>query len=222
MRVIEHILSTIAPHECLACGKEGQLLCAICAAGSADALPRCYQCQNTSEEFATCGRCLPNTSLYSARALKIYGGSAKELVHMLKFERARGAADVIAQLMTPALADLPQNTLVTHVPTATRRARMRGYDQAQLIARQLAVALGLEYAVLLARSGQARQVGKTRAQRQEQLRGQFAAVRPHIVQNRSILLIDDVITTGSTLEACANTLQKAGAHRIDVAVFAAA
>lgn len=165
--------------------------------------------------------CRAHSPLHSVYALKLYGGFAKELVHQLKFERTSSAAQEIAELMAQGFAVAP-DLLVTHVPTATSRARMRGYDQAALIARGISTRLGLEYAPLLARSGQARQVGKNRKERLMQLQASFASIRPHTMQGRHIVLVDDVVTTGATLEVAAATLKSAGAAHVSAAVFAAA
>lgn len=221
MHLIEHILSTIAPHECLGCGREGRLLCDICASVDAALPPRCYRCRRPSPAFRTCKICRTHSPLHSVYALKPYGGFTKDLVHQLKFERTSSAAREIAELMYPGLA-VASDLLVTHIPTATSRARMRGYDQAALIARGISTRLGLEYAPLLARSGQARQVGKNRKERFMQLQTSFATIRPRTMQGRHILLIDDVVTTGATLEAAAAILKGAGAMHVSAAVFAAA
>ncbi len=148
----------------------------------------------------------------------MYEGVAKDLIHVLKFERSRASADVVANLLAetlPVLGDI----VITHVPTATSRIRTRGYDQAALIARRLAIQLGVEYAPLLSRLGQQRQVGKNRSERRSQMQELFIATKKPA---KHVLLVDDVITTGATLEACARILKDAGAKRVSAAVFAAA
>jgi ComF family protein len=114
---------------------------------------------------------------------------------------------------------MPPATVVTHVPTATSRVRRRGYDQAELLARQLAQDLKLPYASLLIRDGQSRQVGATRQARLAQLTHAFR-IPKHFPQNVSILLVDDVVTTGATIETAARILRAAGAKSVSAAVFA--
>lgn len=98
--------------------------------------------------------------------------------------------------------------------------RERGYDQAKLLARKLAREARLPYADCLARSGQAHQVGSNRSQRLSQLSDAFRITKPRTVQNAYILLVDDVLTTGATLEAAAKVLHATGASSVDAVVFA--
>ena len=107
-------------------------------------------------------------------------------------------------------------------PTATSRVRQRGYDQAKLLARALARQAGLPYLDCLARVGQTHQVGATREQRLRQLQAAFRVRRPNAVRSAYLLLVDDVSTTGATLELAATILKSAGARRVDAIVFAQA
>jgi ComF family protein len=108
------------------------------------------------------------------------------------------------------------------VPTATSHVRERGYDQARLLAREISRQGRYTYLDCLSRVGQTRQVGASRERRQRQLRGVFRASVPDRVQNRLILLVDDVATTGSTLEIAAYALKSAGVRNIEALVFARA
>ncbi len=150
----------------------------------------------------------------------MYDAAAKELVYKLKFDRCRKAADDMAALLADCL-EVRECTVISHIPTAPARVRQRGYDQAALIARALARRVGISYATLLVRTGEQRQVGQKRTQRQRQMRNAFRAIRPELL-NQHVLLIDDVLTTGATCEAAAQALKSAGARRVSAAVFAAA
>jgi ComF family protein len=163
--------------------------------------------------------------------LAVYDGIAKTLIWKLKFERARSAGVEIGMMLAPLAKELanaeaakkhPANTIVVHVPTATVRVRLRGYDQAAIIAREVAHSAGLRYSPLLARAGRQMQRGASRAQRKEQLQLAFRVRRPHLVKNAHIILVDDVITTGATLEAAAATLKAAGAKKVEAVTFAQA
>lgn len=221
MKFIERAFRVIAPHNCVVCNREGSLLCAWCAIDACPPLPdRCYKCNQLSPLSRVCQRCRAKTSLQHVCIRAEYGGVAKQLIHALKFERARAAAAEIAALMSEALPYLDEDVQIVHVPTATSRARLRGYDQAKLIARELAGLLSRLHLTLLAREGQLRQVGSKGDERRKQLAGRFRPVQAHMLKGAHILLVDDVLTTGATLEEAAKVLKKAGAKTVDALVFA--
>jgi predicted amidophosphoribosyltransferase len=112
--------------------------------------------------------------------------------------------------------------LITHVPTAAKRIRQRGYDQAALIARRLAHHTDQPYAPLLERVGGQRQLGKGRQTRRQQLTGAYYLLQSarRTKKDTPIILLDDVLTTGSTLESAATTLYEAGYDNIYALTFA--
>lgn len=152
-------------------------------------------------------------------AVTEYEGVAKELIHQLKFERASAVADILAESISEQLPILDEDTIVTFIPTANNRVRMRGYDQAKLIARALSMRRGWLCLPLLTRTTSFRQVGSGRKERFAQLSDAFAARNKKLIQNSKILLIDDVLTTGATIESAAKALKNSGAKTIDAAVF---
>jgi ComF family protein len=205
MSILEKIISIIAPHECLSCQKEGLLLCAACQGALPPAL-------------------LPNrgrTVLDTVIAATTYDGRAKDLVQALKFGRKKAASKVLAAVLARQVVNRDYTHLV-HLPTASRRIRMRGYDQAELMARELAALLDIPCVPLLVRTGQQRQLGQGRAVRMQQMRQAFRIADESKMRGARILLIDDVLTTGASLEGAAVALKKAGAVRVDAAVFAVA
>jgi ComF family protein len=117
---------------------------------------------------------------------------------------------------------IAKDVLIVPVPTATRRVRGRGYDQAVLLARAFAKRAGCQYAPLLLRIGAQEQIGANKAQRRDQLQGVIYVKNDAVVQNMRILLIDDVMTTGATLETAAHILKQAGAKVVGSLVFARA
>lgn len=223
MTPIEFLISSLSPHRCLVCEYEGLLVCNMCADTTFGRVqPVCYRCRSTSANSATCSRCTSHTPISNIWTSTYYDGTAKELLGLLKFHRAKAAAAVIATCIDKHLPPLPCSTLVSAVPTASVRVRRRGYDQSRLIARQLARLRKLTYRETLFRSGSSRQLGSSRSQRFRQLKSAYRARNPANLAGTTILLVDDVITTGATLEAAARVLHAAGSRTIFAAVFAQA
>jgi ComF family protein len=218
--IFEQLLELIAPHQCLGCDTEGSLLCELCRNAVVPVLSRCYACGHPTDAYRTCCGCAQASDLSQVWVSTCYDGPAKELIHKLKFGRAKIAAKDIAAVMAYIIPS--GDWLVTYVPTANSRVRQRGYDQAQCIAKQLAAMLGLVYAPLLVRQGDQRQLGQNRSSRKVQMQTAFKTTRNEIIIKQPILIIDDVITTGATIEAAAHALKLAGAQNICAAVFAAA
>lgn len=149
-----------------------------------------------------------------------YQGISERLIKLLKFERAKSAAKPIGERMASSLPYLKPDVIVCHLPTATSRQRGRGYDQAELLAKRIAKDKNLQFTPLLARFGQSRQVGATRKLRFKQAESMFHAIKPDRIKGKHILLVDDILTTGASLEAGARALRRAGAARVDAVVFA--
>lgn len=219
MHAFELLFSTIAPHQCLSCKAEGSLLCKTCQLGLSPAPSTCYRCAYAPSN-GICVPCREISPLRSLWAATTFDGVAQQLVHALKFGRAPAAAIPMAQLLCKR--PLPRHIIVSHVPTATSRVRMRGYDQSALLARHISKIINLPYIPLLSRHGQQRQLGQNREKRHQQLQKAFYVRNYRDCSDASVLLVDDVITTGSTLESAAQALYTAGARQVHGAVFAVA
>ena len=221
--LLDKLTSYIAPFECLACGVEGALLCKDCIQLVPQLQPRCYKCHQISDGATTCKSCRKSSLLDAVWVATPYEGFAEALIQQLKFQRAISAAEIIAYSMLENFGDqLPDNVIIVPIPTASSRIRQRGYDQSVMIAKQLAKKTQLPYANILTRYGQARQTGKSRHARLRQLTNAFQVKHHVLPKDTRIILIDDVLTTGATLEAAAKCLHDSGLLRIQGAVFASA
>jgi predicted amidophosphoribosyltransferase len=137
----------------------------------------------------------------------------------MKIDCKRQACYLIARAMHEEAPILPADTLITSVPTATARIRERGFDHGRLIAQEFARLRGLSYKQLLIRHGRAKQAGASRAQRTAQIKDKYQVRHEAAVRDRLVLVIDDVITTGTTIAEVAHVLKPAGARRVDGLVF---
>lgn len=217
--VCEDCLSTIHP---IAGG-----VCSICGEG----LVSIYA-GSTSHEEARCGLCqrLP-PAFAKAAAYGSYAGGLRELIHLLKYEQVRPAANVLGRMLAESISDLQPSfgsaeLLVVPVPLHAHKLCLRGFNQAELITRAalklkpVGEQLVLNVAVLERRRGTQSQTGLTCQQRRQNMRGAFAVVKPAEVEGREILLVDDVFATGTTVSECARVLRRAGATRVWVATVA--
>jgi ComF family protein len=180
---------------------------------------RCQLCQRTDPPFER------------AAAYGSYDGALRDLIHLLKFQQVRPAAAVLGRMLAETIAHLEQampvgSIAVVPVPLHPRKQAQRGFNQAQMIARAALKQLSrpkrfdLCEGVLLRRRETGSQIGLTRHQRRENLRGAFAVRDTARIVNRDILLIDDVLTTGTTASECARVLLRGGAARVWVATVA--
>jgi len=160
-----------------------------------------------------------------------YDGGLRDLIHVLKFQQVRPAAQVLGRVLAETIANLEQampvgRIAVVPVPLHRRKQAQRGFNQAEMIARAALQRLArpkrfkLSTGVLVRRRETGSQIGLTRHQRRENLRGAFAVSDPTRILKRDILLIDDVLTTGTTASECARVLLRAGAARVWVATAA--
>jgi ComF family protein len=162
-----------------------------------------------------------------AAAYGAYDGELRELIHLLKYEQVEPAAGVLGRLLAQAihkLGPIADSILVIPVPLYRSKRRERGFNQAELIARAAlkneAFRCELRADVLERTRPTVSQIGLTRAQRIENVRGAFRVPHLNRVAGRTVLLVDDVFTTGTTASECARILRRAGAKKVWVATVA--
>jgi len=218
--MLAELVALAVPPRCAACRAPGRRAADVLCGGCRRALPWlpaecCIRCALPRP----CGRCpAGGAPFHAAWAAVAYEGVARDMLHALKFAGARPLADVMAaQIAAGAPPGLLAGVVVA-VPAHPGRRRARGYDPAELLARALARRTGLPLEHSLRRGGgSARQLGAPRRVRRAPGRLAITAVRrvpPDVV------LVDDVHTTGATLEACAAALLGAGAERVVAVTWA--
>lgn len=221
MNVLEQIIALVAAHRCVVCKLEGRLLCEGCENSFLmPAVSWCYRCHAVSRQSSVCKSCKAVVKISHVWIATQYQDAAKQIIYKLKFGRAKAVSTIIAANIADILPNLPGSVIVSHIPTANNRVRLRGYDQARLIAKELSVRRGWQHKTILSRTGKSRQVGAGRKERFKHLQKALQVRKNTDVSGKHILLIDDVTTTGATIEAAAKALKNAGAKTIDVAVFA--
>jgi ComF family protein len=202
---------------CFLCrGRARDILCGRCDAD----LPRlaqslCPRCALASPEGATCGRCLSRAPHFDATVAALaYAFPADALVHALKFRGELALAPFLGALLLERLPALREVDYVLAVPLSRRGLRERGYNQAVEIARPIAAALRapLELTLCERERDTAAQTGLPWSERERNVRGAFAVKRA--LAGASIAVVDDVMTTGATLDEMAATLKRAGAGRV--------
>lgn len=202
-------LDAALPANCVGCGREGPPWCAACV----PALDRRLD--------APAGVPIGLPGELPAPLLQLdwcapFSGSVRSALHAIKYGGEQRLAEPLGAAVARRWTRVGVGAdLVTHVPVHADRARVRGYDQAELIARAAARHLGLPYAAMLARErATIAQFDLDRGDRAANVAGAFAvrAGQGSIdAAGRWVLLIDDVVTTGATLAACAAALEHAGA-----------
>jgi len=197
--------------------------CQKCGRPLADENPdeRCHDCLAVAEH-----------SFRRAFGCVLYTGLAAELVRGMKYRGKAWYADTLAAFMAeryfceadPETGELPAYDFILGLPMSKRKKTIRGYDQAALIAAGLARRIGIPYLKgALIRVRETDVMSSLSAdERRQNLAGAFSVRRDmiHCIAGKKLLLADDVYTTGSSADACAETLMSAGAKNVDAIVFA--
>ncbi len=222
--------------------------CALCTAllGPGDSPGFCAQCLGSFQRLSfpvclVCGRPLSEVSLPSGNicgfciesepyydAARLYGryeGALAEVLKDFKFREKRSALPALSGLMLDAFElyfSASRFDLVLPVPLHRSRLGLRGFNQAADLAGALAKSrsLPLRYDVLVRTKNTLPQYGLTFREREKNIKGAFKVNRPSSVHGSAILLIDDIITTGTTVDECARTLRKSGASSVYVLCLA--
>jgi competence protein ComFC len=187
--------------------------------------PFCETCGIPTKGTTLCEKCRVNPPAYRMmRSWAVFDSPIQNGLHTMKYRRNIAFGESIAMQMADFVRSLhwPVEVMIP-VPLGKKRLKERGYNQVGLVARPLAHLLGLRYepdALRKTRDTHS-QVGLSISQRSENVQGAYQA-EAQVVRNKSILIMDDVATTGSTISACTSALLSAGAQEVYVLTIARA
>jgi ComF family protein len=209
-------LNLLFPLRCIECGKEGSLICPVCRNKLSWILPPvCPFCGVDKPVGTPCTSCPGFQPVIDGiRAPFRFEATIRSAVHQLKYRNLRAIAIPLARMMADYLSDNPlPYDIVIPVPLHHKRLRERGYNQSELLAKEIGKLTGFrveEDSLTRLRHTTAQAMTKSMQERHANLAGAFTCCSENI-RGKKILLIDDVATSGATLDACAKALKSAGA-----------
>jgi ComF family protein len=231
----EKLAQFLLPSQCSCCGQflkeEQKGICPACLSGVRWITPPfCSICGtpflSSDAPNHPCGACLKkNRNFTEARALGYYEGTLQEAIHRWKYEGKVHLSDLLGRWMAEGLERYWASSrfdLLAGVPLHLLRLRERGFNQALLLAAEISRRTGIPYEKRILRKTRPGSplVSLSGAEREKEVRGAFLIAETGKVKGKSVLLIDDVYTTGATANECAKVLLRAGAERVCVLTLA--
>lgn len=235
-KIKKFVLDVLFPVFCFSCGTEGEFLCAECRGKILFLYPACPVCKNKNKDGRPCeGACRKKTNLTRLLSAVDYDDPLiNELIKSFKYGFVSEIGETLNSLTVKFLElhqitaenkkgetrffkKKPESFLLIPVPLHKKRKNWRGFNQAELLAELLGKKLGIEVRPdILARSKNTAPQAEleTREKRFQNIAGAFEIKNPAGLRNKIAILIDDVSTTGATLEECAVVLKKAGAKQV--------
>ena len=247
INLFNQFLDLIFPKKCFSCGQGGEFLCGRCFNSLDFPEIRCFACRKAGAGF--CVQCASFFNLENLRvfwAADYRNPAIKKMIRTFKYRQANALTEILGEILNQRARkfliqnssgaflnracgaigrnyEVISNPLIIPVPLTAKKQRKRGFNQAALLGRYLGEKNGLAFdpAILLKIKNTASQVKTARRkERLENLKESFIVSDSRKIQGKTVILIDDVLTTGATIMECARVLQKAGVEKIIALVVA--
>jgi competence protein ComFC len=212
-------LDLLFPRWCLGCGREGDFICPSCLKSLPRlAPPLCPKCGRPQSRAVLCPSCTSwQAAIDGIRSPFRFEGVIRQAVHELKYSNLRALAGLLAQLLDDYLVSNPvPGEVLVPVPLHRKRLRERGYNQSRLLAQELSKLANLPVVddrLIRERHSPPQARTSTVEERRSNVADAFSC-RDRRLEDKQVLLIDDVSTSGATLDACARAIKEAGAASV--------
>ncbi len=225
-KIAKFFLDLIFPIFCFACGQDGCYLCENCSKKIFQNIKfTCPVCQKLSFCGRTCPDCQRKTYLDGLIWIAPYQNQTiRKMIHSFKYEFAKDLAKTLASLMiktilTSELINLfspKKSWLIVPIPIQNKKLKERGFNQAELLAREISnqTKIPFETKILIKIKNTPSQTTLQEEERRKNVKNVFSVKNSNLIKNKNIVLVDDVVTTGATLDEAAKTLKSAGAKMI--------
>lgn len=226
--VFNFIFNLLFPPKCVVCNLHGKWVCDDCW-GKLNLIytPICYRCSKLSPDFRVCGSCRWQTPITKFITCSHWQEPLKTLVYAFKYRRLQVITDKLASLLGDAWSKYgnQNEVLFTAVPLNYRRLWDRGFNQSQLLANKLARKFNLAYVPVLMRTKNTKpQFGLSKRDRLINIGDSFKlrSGQKSRIAHKIVVLVDDIVATGATINACAKVLKQNGAKEVWALVLAKA
>lgn len=220
------IIELFYPTRCINCGEYGLYLCFECYKKiDLCRTTVCFYCGKISKNGKICSSCKRknHSLLNSVIWIGQYEGVLKELIHNFKYSGVKSIAPILSEMATQALLKRGEmhNYIIVPVPIHQKRYSQRGFNQSEEIARIISKRLNLHGGLALKRVVNTKsQIGLNKIERQKNIKGSIICNDKELIRGKNVMLIDDVATTGATLNECAKLLKEAGAKSVEALIIA--
>jgi len=226
LKIFNFTLDAIVPKRCFGCGIFDTWICDSCHS----TLPllteqNCPICKKVITPLGeTCVKCKKTTAVDGVFIVSSYDYDLlKTLIHNFKYKFIKNLSNPLGLLIAQGLMNshIPLPDLIIPVPLHKRRLHWRGFNQSELLAKSIGLTITIDSESLIRKKYTTSQVKvKSKEKRINNLKNAFEIIDETNIKNKTILLIDDVITTGTTISECAQTLKNAGARKVTAIVLA--